>query len=232
MEGINSDSENILILALTGSVLSGAWLAYKLKLFNFFRAITINDEKKILLPSFLFLSSPFLLPFIFNHSMFPQSPIINVILGAIVSGASIIINTSLNNRFQLKREKEQRIWQKESDRQKWYREKTYESYKTLIHILTKMEQVKFEIDQIEESNNTVPQTKYTELNNLYFEFKSEYSIIIAGHADKDSEKLYRKRATIEIYLRQQQPSIIRDIITKIMMDDSRIKGGINNTKLF
>ena len=67
METINSDSKNILILALTGIILSGTWLAYRLNLFTFLS--TINDEKKILLPSFLFLFSPFLLPFIFSHPL-------------------------------------------------------------------------------------------------------------------------------------------------------------------
>lgn len=66
MQTINSDPKNILISALIGLVFSGTWLAYNLGLFRF---ININDEKKILLPSFLFLISPFLFPFLFTHPL-------------------------------------------------------------------------------------------------------------------------------------------------------------------
>lgn len=67
MQVVSSDSQNILTLALIGMILSGTWLAYNLGLFRFFSAI--NDEKKIVLPSFLFLLSPFLVPFIFSHPL-------------------------------------------------------------------------------------------------------------------------------------------------------------------
>lgn len=67
MQTINLDPQNILILALTGIVFTGTWLAYNLGLFKIF--VNINDEKKILLPSFLFLISPFLFPFIFTHPL-------------------------------------------------------------------------------------------------------------------------------------------------------------------
>jgi hypothetical protein len=67
MQAISSDSQNILTLALIGIVLSGTWLAHNLGLFTFFNAI--NDEKKIVLPSFLFLLSPFLVPFLSSHPL-------------------------------------------------------------------------------------------------------------------------------------------------------------------
>jgi uncharacterized protein YnzC (UPF0291/DUF896 family) len=59
--------------------------------------------------------------------MLSQSPGIYIILAAVVSGVLLIINnllvTSINNNFQLEREKQQGIRQQESERQKWYRKK-------------------------------------------------------------------------------------------------------------
>jgi len=66
MQTINSDSNNILIPALIGLFLSGTWLLYNLGLFRF---ININDEKKTLIPTFLFITSPFLFPFLFTHPL-------------------------------------------------------------------------------------------------------------------------------------------------------------------
>lgn len=87
MQAISSDSQNILTLALIGSLLSGTWLAYNLGLFTFFSAI--NDEKKIVLPSFLFLLSPFLFPFIFSHPLpgaLPSiMPVITFIVGQLLA---------------------------------------------------------------------------------------------------------------------------------------------------
>jgi hypothetical protein len=216
MEPINYESENILILALTGSILSGAWLAYKLKLFKSFS--TINDEKNILLPSFLFLVSPFLLPFIFTHNMLPQSPGIYIVLSAIVSGIMLITSNFINNKFQLEREKQQGIRQQQSDQQKWYREKIYDSYKTSIQVLTKIIQGRYEI----ETRNRVTQDEFINIDKLYLEFNSEFQIIIAGYPNKDSEEFKEKMANINKYM-QENPSIARLIITEMMENDSRIK---------
>lgn len=217
MEIINSDSKNILILALTGSVLSGTWLVYRLKLFKFFT--TINDEKKILLPSFLFLFSPFLLPFIFNHkNMLPQSPGIYIVLSAIVSGIMLITSNFINNKFQLEREKQQGIQQQESDHQKWYREKIYDSYRTSIQLLTKIVQGRHERD----TKSIFTEDEHINLEKLYFEFNSEFEIVIAGYPDKDSEEFKEKMANIRKYM-QAKPLIARIIITEMMNHDSRIK---------
>src|SRR4028118_37885 len=216
MEPLNYESENILILALTGSILSGAWLAYKLKLFKFF--IAINDERKILLPSFLFLLSPFLLPFIFTHNMLPQSPGIYIVLSAIVSGIMLITSNFINNNFQLEREKQQGIQQQENEHQKWYREKIYDSYRTSIQILTKIMQGRHEM----ETKSIFTEDEHINLEKLYLEFNSEFEIIIAGYPDKKSEEFKEKIANINEYM-QKKPLIARIIITEMMEHDSRIK---------
>ncbi len=157
--------------------------------------------------------------------MVSQSPNYYILLSSLISGIMLLISIYINNKFQLKREQEQRMWQERNEQQKWYREKIYDSYKRLLQILTQIEQVKFGIQDYEENSNNyykASQAKYSELNNLYFEFNSEYSIIIAGHPDKDSEKLYQKRGTIELSLKEQ-PFSVRNIITEIMIDDPRIK---------
>ncbi len=57
--------------------------------------------------------------------MLSQSPGIYIILVAVVSSSLLIINnfwiTSINNNFQLEREKQQDLRQQESERQKWFR---------------------------------------------------------------------------------------------------------------
>jgi len=216
MKPINYESANILILALTGSVLSGAWLAYKLKLFKSFS--TINDEKKILLPSFLFLVSPFLLPFLFTHYMLPQSPGIYIVLSAIVSGIMLITSNFINNNFQLEREKQQGIRQQENEHQKWYREKIYDSYRTSIQILTKIMQGRHEMD----TKSIFTEDEHITLEKLYLEFSSEFAIIIAGYPNKESEEFKEKIANINKYM-QKKPLIARVIITEMMEHDSRIK---------
>ncbi len=74
--------------------------------------------------------------------MLSQSPGVYIILGAVISSTLLIINnlwmTSINNKLQLEREKQQRIWEEESNQKKWYREKIYDSYKTAIQLLTKI----------------------------------------------------------------------------------------------
>ena len=220
MEAINPDSKNVLILALTGTVLSGAWLAYKLKLLKSFSAI--NDEKKILLPSFLFLFSPFLFPFIFNHYMLPQSPGIYIILSAIVSGIMLLTSNSINNKFQLKREEDQRIWQEKSEQQKWYREKIYDCYKTSIQLSTKILQEYSDIKLNEKVNNTVTADQRMNLTKLTLEFSSEFAMIISGYPNKESQEFKQKIAKIHKSL-NEEPWILQNIITDVMEQDSRIK---------
>jgi hypothetical protein len=220
METINTGSENILILALTGSVLSGAWLAYKLKLFRLLP--TINDEKKILLPSFLFLFSPFLLPFIFNHYMLPQSPGIYIILSALVSGIMLLTSNFLNNKFQLEREEQQRIWQEKNKRETWYREKIYDSYKISIQTLTRMIQEDFTIAVLDNTNDTVTADKRINLVNLKWEFDAEFSIIKSAYPYKDYEEFKEKISMIEEHL-DNTPIIARIIVLQLMEKDTRIK---------
>jgi hypothetical protein len=233
MEPINYKSENILILALAGSILSGAWLAYKLKLFKSFS--TINDEKKILLPSFLFLLSPFLFPFIFNHNMLSESTAINFFLsgtlGSVITGIFLIINNRSNNKFQLEREekqrawqlereKEQRIWQEESDNRRWDREKTYDSYKKLIQALTNIIQLQADIKDKDEPTDD----EYNNFRNLYVEFGSEFTMIMTGHPDKDSKEFEETKAKIfsEALDLDKDSLLARKMITKMMENDSRI----------
>lgn len=235
MQEINPDSENILILALTGPILPGIWLAYKLNLFKFISTI---DEKKILLPSFLFLISPFLFPFIFkiifNNNMISQPTAINGgILGTLITGFFLVINTqsinSVNNKLQLEREEQQhirqlereeqqRIWQEKSDQKKWYREKIYDSYRKSIQILTDIAQVEFEA----ESNYISPQDKYIKLHELWSKLHCEFDIIIIGYPVKDFEEFTNQvnqiRECIQIDRLQA-----RTIINRIMENDSRIK---------
>jgi len=155
--------------------------------------------------------------------MLSQSPGIYIVLAAVVSGALLIINnflmTSINNKFQLDREKQQGIRQQESERQKWYREKIYNSYRTSIQVLTKIVQGRHEIDL----RNMATQDEYINLDKLYFEFNSEFAIIIAGYPGKDSEEFKEKMAKINKYM-QDKPLIARVIITEMMEHDSRIKG--------
>ena len=216
MQTINPESKNILILALSGSILSGTWLAHKLKLFNFFS--TINDENKILLPSFLFLFSPFILPFIFSHYMFSQSPGIYIILSAIVSGIMLLTSNFINNKFQLEREEKQRLWQEKSEQQKWFREKIYDSYKTSIQLLTQIIQEQHEI----EFGNMRDQDKFINLNKLYLEFNSEFEIIMIDYPDKHSEEFKKIYELMRQHM-QKKPSIARIYFTEIMKHDSRIK---------
>jgi hypothetical protein len=225
MEAINLDSENILILALTGSVLFGAWLAYKLKLFS-----TINDEKKILLPSFLFLLSPFLLPFIFSHNMLSESTGINYLLSgtlsSVITGVFLIINTqrmsSVNNNLQLEREEQQRIWQEKNNRETWYREKIYDSYKISIQTLTRMIQEDFTIAVLDNTNDTVTADKRINLVNLKWKFDAEFSIIKSAYPYKDYEEFKEKISMIEEHL-DKTPIITRVIVLQLMEKDTRIK---------
>jgi len=227
MQEINPDSENILILAVTGAILSGIWLAYKLNLFKFLSTI---DEKKILLPSFLFLISPFLFPFIFKNNMLPEATAINFFpngtLAAIITGTFLIINTqwmtSINNKLQLEREEQERIWQEKNKRETWSREKIYDSYKISIQILTKMIQEDVTILILDNTNNIVTPDKRINRANLRWEFDAEFSIIKSGYPHKNYEEFKEKISRIEENL-DKKPIMVRVIVLQLMEQDTRIK---------
>ncbi len=61
--------------------------------------------------------------------------------------------------------------------------KNYDSYRTSIQVLTKIVQGRHEIDL----RNMATQDEYINLDKLYFEFNSEFAIIIAGYPGKESE---------------------------------------------
>ncbi len=84
-----------------GAVLPGMLVAYRLNLFAYFNAI--NDEKKIVLPSFLFLLCPFLVPFMVSHPL-PSAlssiiPVTTFILGQLFAESN-------NQKLWSEREKE------------------------------------------------------------------------------------------------------------------------------
>ena len=251
MQQINPDSENILILAVTGTVLSGIWLAYKL---NLFKVISTIDEKKILLPSFLFLISPFLFPFIFkiifNNNMLSQPTAINGgILGAVIAGIFLMINTqwmtSVNNKLQLEREEQQRswqlerekeqriwqlerekqqsIWQDESEQKKWYREKIYDSYRKSIELLTKLIQAQLEFEIEFEKFGIFHKDKKTNLNNLGIEFLSEFNLLTIGHPNREYEEFKKKQEKIIKATLEKKFQVALEVITEIIENDSRIK---------
>jgi hypothetical protein len=108
--------------------------------------------------------------------------VLGAILSSLISGGLLIINNSRNNKFQLKRENEQRIWQEKGEKQKWYREKIYDSYRTSIQILTKIIQLKIEM-----TNYGTTPDKVININSLYVEFASEFYIILMSHPNKSCE---------------------------------------------
>jgi hypothetical protein len=155
--------------------------------------------------------------------MLSQSPGIYIICAALISGfltlASSLLTTLISNRYQLEREKQQGLRQQESDRQKWYREKIYDSYQTSIQVLTKI---------IQQHNTNKKKAMmgvdhWIELENLYFEFQSVFQIIIAGYPEKDSEDFKEELNKINESL-QEMPLLARYIVTSMMERDSRIKG--------
>lgn len=151
-----------------------------------------------------------------------SQPVINVIIGALISGILLIINSWWmswnNNKFQLEREKKQRTWQQESDQKEWYREKIYDSYKTSIQILTKIVQERYELD----TTYDVSHEECINLEKLYFEFDSEFEMITAGYPDKNSEEFKERITNIRKYIKEK-PVFARNIISEMMEDDSRIK---------
>lgn len=156
------------------------------------------------------------------NNMLSQSPGVYIILGALISSTLLIINnlwmTSINNKLQLKREKEQGIRQQESDQKKWYREKTYDSYKTAIQLLTKIIQEGSKLQTNIETPNT-----YINLNNLHLELSSELLIIAAGHPNKDCKEFKDKINEIVDEATQKEPLRARSIVIEMMKNDSRIK---------
>ncbi|MDB9510308.1 hypothetical protein PN499_03710 [Kamptonema animale CS-326] len=155
--------------------------------------------------------------------MLSQSPSVYIVGAALISGiltlVSSLLTTLINNKFQLEREKQQSLRQQESEQKKWYREKVYDSYITSIQVLTKMIQKKDEIDL----RRMVHVDNFTTLRNLYFEFQAYFTIIIAGHPEKDSEDFKEQLNNINKYI-QEAPLIVRHIVTNLMEQDSRIKG--------
>ena len=167
-------------------------------------------------------------------------------LGAVISSIFLIINnrwmSSVNNKFQLEREKEQRtwqlerekeqrtwqlerekeqrIWQEESNNRRWDREKTYDSYKKLIQALTNIIQLQADIKDKDEPTDD----EYNNFRNLYVEFGSEFTMIMTGHPDKDSKEFEETKAKIfsEALDLDKDSLLARKMITKMMENDSRI----------
>src|SRR6476469_10855717 len=155
--------------------------------------------------------------------MVSQLPNYYVLLSSLISGIMLLISIVINNYFQLKREEQQQIRQEKSEQQKWYREKNYDCYRTSIQLSTKILQEYTEINAKSKSQNTVPQEKRTNLMNLSLEFGSEFALIIAGYPGKDSKEFKEKINRVHKSL-NEEPWILRPMITEIMEHDSRIKG--------
>ena len=148
------------------------------------------------------------------------------VLGSLISGGLLLINNSRNNDFQLERERQQRIWQQESDRQNWYREKIFEFYIVSIQTLKKSIQVQYSNTYSEGSDESD-----TLLNNIYCEFMSEFALVLIGHPSKDNDVV--KALVKEILdIALKDPLSARALIIKMMEEDPRInavnKGYLNN----
>jgi DNA repair protein RadC len=171
-----------------------------------------------------------------------SQPVINVIIGALLTGTFLIISNLLTNwnndkreekqrTWQLEREQQQRSWQEKSDQKKWYREKIYDAYRTSFQVLIKIQQE--ELDSINKTNDvTKKRTHINNINKLILEFNIEFTMIIANHPDKNSEKFIDKLTTIDNALRaatidksllEEDSSMVRRIMTEIMENDSRIE---------
>ena len=164
--------------------------------------------------------------------------VLAAIISSIVSGIIVTFNnyriTSVNNKFQLEREekqrtwqlereKEQRIFQEESEKQKWYREKIYDSYRTSIQVLTKIMQEQVEIDLNKKAGDTVPSNKYVNLTKLSIEFSFEFAIVTTRYPGRESKEFQEKINKITTSMEKGEPLPIRNIITELMENDSRIK---------
>jgi hypothetical protein len=154
--------------------------------------------------------------------MLSQSPGVYIILGAVISSTLLIINnlwmTSINNKLQLEREKQQRIWEEESNQKKWYREKIYDSYKTAIQLLTKIIQEKSKLP----TNMNTPDI-YINLENLHTELSCELFIITASYPNKDCKEFKNRINEVIDEVAQREPLRARAIVIEMMENDSRIK---------
>jgi len=142
----------------------------------------------------------------------------NFLLGAIFSSVSLLISNCITNNFQLKREKEQRIWQEKSEKKKWNREKVYDSYRTSIHALTKIIQLKSEI-----TNHGTTPDKVTNIDNLYAEFSTEFYIMIISHPNKNREEFNKEKRDLILASLENKPILARFEMIEIMENDPRIK---------
>ena len=144
-------------------------------------------------------------------------------IAALISGIILLTSNFINNKLQLEREKEQRIWQEKSDQEKWYREKIYDSYKKSLQLLAEIQQE----ESIYKNKNTVDDyinrhQRFDNLNKLISEFKVEFSIVIANHPNKNSKEFTEKVDTVNKGLKGKFDHILT-IIIEIMESDSRIK---------
>lgn len=150
------------------------------------------------------------------------------VLAAVISGIILTINnfwvSSINNKFQLEREKQQRIWQEESDQKKWYREKIYDCYRRAIQVLTQMVQENAEISFYDDMDNSesITLNKRIGLAKLSWEFFAELAIIKAGYPDKDSKEFKDEINKIEVYINNNEFITAQVIITEMIEHDSRI----------
>ncbi len=166
--------------------------------------------------------------------MLSQSPgiyillgsVLSAILSSVISGIMLLAGNYFNNKSQLKREEQQHIWQEESDKRRWYREKTYDSYEKLIQTLTNIIQTQVEI----KNKDTLTDDEYKNFRNLYVEFRSKFTMIISNHPDKNSPEFETTKATIfsEALHLEKDSELALEMITKMMENDSRINI-INNT---
>lgn len=154
---------------------------------------------------------------------------IGTVSASLITGFLLIINNSINNsrnnEFQLKRENLQRIWQEESERKRWYREKIYDCYRTSIYVLTKLIQRHFEYE-VNLSMKKVITQDIIDIEKLSLEFYSEFTIVVAGYPYKDSEEFNETLSKITVNLRNE-PIVARTMVAEFMENDTRIKG-INN----
>jgi hypothetical protein len=162
------------------------------------------------------------------------SPIVlAAVISSIISGVIVTFNnyrmTSVNNKFQLEREKKQHIWQEERENRRWYQEKTYDSYKKLIRALTNIIQLQTEI----KDNEDVTKDEYSNFRNLYVEFRSEFTMIMINHPNKNSKEFKEKKVEIfnEALDLDKDPELALEMITQIMENDSRINI-VNNPMVY
>jgi CO dehydrogenase/acetyl-CoA synthase alpha subunit len=177
--------------------------------------------------------------------MLSQSPgiyillgsILSAILSSVISGIMLLAGNYYNNKSQLKREEkqhiwqlereqQQRIWQEKSEQQKWNREKIYDSYEKLIHLLTKTMQTKVKI--VHTDFNMLSIDESFKLSDLHNEFIAELAKIIVDHPDKNSEEF--NKIIDEVTQRNPQTFLKEDEfltqvkIIRIREKDSRVKG--------